>query len=88
MVIITVSYLLYCGLLADVTVATGPPPVKKVTLAYKYRRGHYRNCWELSPIALFHDDPAKVKHRSNDIPPRVSGWFSLFFFFFKFLKLM
>lgn len=77
MVIITLSYFLYSGLLADVTVATGPPPIKKViTFAYKYRKGPYRNCWklfletskigpELSPIAVFYDDPGKVKHRSN-----------------------
>ncbi|XP_030274637.1 testis-expressed protein 264 isoform X1 [Sparus aurata] len=77
MVIITVSYFLYSGLLADVTVATGPPPIKKViTFAYKYRKGPYRNCWklfletskigpELSPIAVFYDDPGKVPQLQN-----------------------
>ncbi|XP_073324123.1 testis-expressed protein 264 [Pagrus major] len=69
--VITVSYLLYSGLLTHVTVATGPPPIKKVTIAYKFRRGPYRNCWSLyvetskigpglPQIGLFYDDPNKI----------------------------
>lgn len=67
------AYLLYSGLLSDITVLTGPSPIKKVTFAYKFREGPYKNCGQLfkeshkigpnlSCIGVFYDDPKKVKH--------------------------
>ncbi|XP_070758221.1 testis-expressed protein 264 [Enoplosus armatus] len=70
--LITVAgYILYSGLLSDITILTGSPPVKKITFAYKFKKGPYRNCGQLfketisigpklSCIGVFYDDPKKV----------------------------
>lgn len=68
---IVICYLLYSGLLADITVLTGRPPIKKITFAYKFRQGPYSNCGqlfkeaaclgpELSCIGVYYDDPKEV----------------------------
>ncbi|RVE73389.1 hypothetical protein OJAV_G00049040 [Oryzias javanicus] len=60
--------LLYSGLLADVEVKTGPPPVASVTVAYKFKQGSYKDCGagftescsigpKLKSIGIFYDDP-------------------------------
>ncbi|KAF6732954.1 Testis-expressed sequence 264 protein [Oryzias melastigma] len=60
--------LLYSGLLADVEVKTGPPPVANVTIAYKFKQGSYKDCGagftescsigpKLKSIGIFYDDP-------------------------------
>ncbi|KAK2862017.1 hypothetical protein Q5P01_001550 [Channa striata] len=66
-----VSVVVYSGLLADVTVLTGSPPIKKITFAYKFKQGPYRTCGQLfrealcigpklSCIGVFYDNPKKV----------------------------
>uniref|UniRef100_A0A1A7WC08 Testis expressed 264 n=1 Tax=Iconisemion striatum TaxID=60296 RepID=A0A1A7WC08_9TELE len=66
---VTVGWLLvYSGLLSDVVVKTGPPPVKNVTVAYKFQEGSYKDCGaaytescsigpKLRSIGVFYDDP-------------------------------
>ncbi|XP_069546819.1 testis-expressed protein 264 homolog [Brachyistius frenatus] len=65
------GFILYSGLISDITVMTGCPPVKKITFAYKFQEGPYKNCGELfkesrcigpglSCIGVFYDDPKKV----------------------------
>ncbi|XP_029358232.1 testis-expressed protein 264 [Echeneis naucrates] len=64
-------YFLYSGLLSDIIVLTGSPPVKKITFAYKFKQGPYKNCGQLfketnsigpklTCIGVFYDDPKKV----------------------------
>lgn len=66
------AWIVYSGLLSHITVRTGPPPLKKITFAYKFKQGPYRNCRQLfreshsigpklSCIGVFYDDPKKVK---------------------------
>lgn len=65
------SYLLYSGLLSEVVVLTGSPPIKKITIVYKFVQGPYKNCGQvlteansigpkLPCIGVFYDDPKKV----------------------------
>ncbi|XP_044027704.1 testis-expressed protein 264 homolog [Siniperca chuatsi] len=65
------GYILYSGLLSDITILTGSPPIKKITFAYKFKKGSYKNYGQLfkeslsigpklSCIAVFYDDPKKV----------------------------
>ncbi|KAG7494123.1 hypothetical protein JOB18_023689 [Solea senegalensis] len=60
--------LLFSGLLSDVVVKTGPPPIRNVTIAYKFKEGPYKDCGpaytescsigpKLSSIGVFYDDP-------------------------------
>ncbi|XP_018542232.1 testis-expressed protein 264 [Lates calcarifer] len=69
--ILTVVYVLYSGLRTDITVLTGSPPIRKITFAYKFKQGPYRNCGQLfqeshsigptlSLIGVFYDNPNKV----------------------------
>uniref|UniRef100_A0AAV2M4D0 Uncharacterized protein n=1 Tax=Knipowitschia caucasica TaxID=637954 RepID=A0AAV2M4D0_KNICA len=62
------AFVIYSGLLADVVIKTGSPPVKNVTIAYKFKQGSYRDTGaaytescsiapKLSSIAIFYDDP-------------------------------
>ncbi|KAM8913896.1 testis-expressed protein 264 [Spinachia spinachia] len=63
-----VGLLLYSGLLTDVIVKTGPPPVRNVTIAYKFKEGSYKDSGaaytescsigpQLSTVGVFYDDP-------------------------------
>ncbi|XP_020497808.1 LOW QUALITY PROTEIN: testis-expressed protein 264 homolog [Labrus bergylta] len=63
-----VGFLVYSGLLSDVIIKTGPPPIKNVTFAYKFKEGSYKDCGaaytetcsigpKLSTISVFYDDP-------------------------------
>ncbi|XP_071351656.1 testis-expressed protein 264 homolog [Trachinotus anak] len=65
------GYILYSGLLSDIVVLTGSPPIKKITFAYKFREGPYKHCGQLfkesygigpklSCIGVFYDDPKTV----------------------------
>uniref|UniRef100_A0AAQ4QS96 Testis expressed 264, ER-phagy receptor n=1 Tax=Gasterosteus aculeatus aculeatus TaxID=481459 RepID=A0AAQ4QS96_GASAC len=65
------GYALYSGLLSDITVLTGSPPIKKITFVYKFKKGPYESCGELfkesrgigpklSRIGVYYDDPKKV----------------------------
>ncbi|KAM4587778.1 testis-expressed protein 264 homolog [Odontesthes bonariensis] len=72
LLILTATGCVLCaGILTDVTVQTGCPPTKKITFAYKFKEGPYKNCGELlkeahsvgpelSCIGVFYDDPKKV----------------------------
>lgn len=64
--------LLYSGLLSDVTIKTGPPPIRNITIAYKFKEGPYKECGaaftetysigpKLSTIGIFYDDPKQVR---------------------------
>ncbi|XP_067361034.1 testis-expressed protein 264 isoform X2 [Channa argus] len=67
--IVTVGgFLVYSGLLSDVIIKTGPPPIRNVTIAYKFKEGLYKDCGaaytescsigpKLSAIGVFYDDP-------------------------------
>ncbi|XP_034022511.1 testis-expressed protein 264 [Thalassophryne amazonica] len=67
--VVTVGgFLFYSGLLSEVVIKTGPPPIKNVTIAYKFREGSYKDCGaaytescsigpKLSSIGVFYDDP-------------------------------
>uniref|UniRef100_A0A8C7Y1D1 Testis expressed 264, ER-phagy receptor a n=1 Tax=Oryzias sinensis TaxID=183150 RepID=A0A8C7Y1D1_9TELE len=71
--LVTVGGLLvYSGLLSDVVVKTGPPPVPSVTIAYKFKRGSYKDCGagytescsigpKLKSIGIFYDDPKEER---------------------------
>lgn len=65
------GYLIYSGLLVDVDVKTGPPPITNVTVAYKFKEGAYKDCGaaftetcSIGPkqrtIGVFYDDPEQV----------------------------
>ncbi|XP_072238326.1 testis-expressed protein 264 [Leuresthes tenuis] len=66
---VTVGVLLvYSGLLSDVVIKTGPPPIRNVTIAYKFKEGSYKDCGagytetcsigpKLNSIGVFYDDP-------------------------------
>lgn len=65
------TYLIYSGLLSEVVVSTGSPPLKKITIVYKFIQGPYKNCShvfkeshsigpKLPRIGVFYDDPKKV----------------------------
>lgn len=70
--LITVAgYILYSGLLSDIIILTGSPPIKKITFAYKFKEGPYKNCGQLFKeshsigpklpcIGIFYDDPKEV----------------------------
>lgn len=66
------GFLLYSGLLSEVNVKTGPPPIRNVTIAYKFKEGSYKDCGagftetcsigpKLSTIAVFYDNPKQVR---------------------------
>lgn len=70
------GFLLYSGLLSDVIIKTGPPPVRNVTIAYKFKEGSYKDCGaaytescsigpKLSSIGVFYDDPKQVRLRDS-----------------------
>lgn len=70
-VIIIVTYLIYSGLRSEVVVITGSPPVKKITIVYKFVPGPHKDRAvvfsessrigpKLPRIGIFYDDPEKV----------------------------
>lgn len=83
------GFLLYSGLLSEVNVKTGPPPIRNVTIAYKFKEGSYKECGaaftetcsigpKLSTIAVFYDDPKQVRapahtHCGSELDP-VAQW--------------
>uniref|UniRef100_A0A8C1W327 Testis expressed 264, ER-phagy receptor n=1 Tax=Cyprinus carpio TaxID=7962 RepID=A0A8C1W327_CYPCA len=69
--LIAVCYILYSGLTTKIHIRTGLPPVRSITIAYKYKLGPYKDCGsvfrescsigpKLSCIGIFYDDPKKV----------------------------
>lgn len=67
--IVTIAvFVLYSGLLSEIDIKTGPPPIKNVTIAYKFKEGQYKDCGaaftetcslapKLRTIGVFYDDP-------------------------------
>lgn len=70
--LIAVCYILYSGLTTEINIKTGLPPVRGITIAYKYKVGLYKDCASvfkesssigpnMSCIGIFYDDPKKVR---------------------------
>ncbi|KAL4655215.1 testis-expressed sequence 264 protein [Arapaima gigas] len=66
-----VGYVVYSGLLSEIIIRTGSPPIKNITFAYKLKAGPYKECGalftescsigpKLSSIGVFYDDPKEV----------------------------
>ncbi|XP_049327733.1 testis-expressed protein 264 homolog [Astyanax mexicanus] len=64
-------YVLYSGLLTKIHIRTGSPPIRTITVAYKYKQGPYKECGRLfaesctlgptlPTVGIFYDDPKKV----------------------------
>uniref|UniRef100_A0A3Q2FBX4 Testis expressed 264, ER-phagy receptor a n=1 Tax=Cyprinodon variegatus TaxID=28743 RepID=A0A3Q2FBX4_CYPVA len=71
--------LVYSGLLSDVVVKTGAPPIRNVTVAYKFRVGAYKDCGafftecssicpKLNSIGIYYDDLKKEMNLSTAFP--------------------
>lgn len=67
-----VAFVLYSGVFSDVAIKTGSPPIKNVTIAYKFNEGSYKDCGaaytescsigpKLNSIGVFYDDPKEVR---------------------------
>lgn len=74
--LIAVCYILYSGLTTEIHIKAGLPPVRGITIAYKYKVGLYKDCGSLfkescsigpnlSCIGIFYDDPKKVRYTKN-----------------------
>jgi len=61
----------YSGLLHNIQIGVGNPPISNVTIAYKFDRGPYNNCGylfceaqslapKLRSIGVYYDDPYEV----------------------------
>lgn len=72
------AFVLFSGLLSDVIIKTGPPPIKNVTIAYKFKEGSYKDCGasytescsigpKLSSIGVFYDDPKQVRDPGTEL---------------------
>ncbi|CAL8335439.1 unnamed protein product [Lota lota] len=68
LIVTVVGFVLYSGLLAEVVIKTGSPPIRNVVIAYKFKEGPYKECGagytescsigpKLSNIGIFYDDP-------------------------------
>ncbi|KAK1799567.1 hypothetical protein P4O66_000447 [Electrophorus voltai] len=65
------GYVMYSGLLTEIHIRTGSPPIGGITVAYKYKEGPYKECGmlfsesgriapKLPTVGVFYDDPKKV----------------------------
>ncbi|KAI5628415.1 hypothetical protein C0J50_2905 [Silurus asotus] len=65
-------FVFYSGLLSEVVVGTGSPPVKNITIAYKFKKGSYRDrgaaftescsiAPKLCSVGVFYDNPNQVE---------------------------
>ncbi|XP_036387648.1 testis-expressed protein 264-like [Megalops cyprinoides] len=68
LLVTVVGFVLYSGLLSEITIGTGSPPIKNITIAYKYKVGPYKDCGalftescsigpKLNCIGVFYDNP-------------------------------
>ncbi|XP_053491696.1 testis-expressed protein 264 homolog [Ictalurus furcatus] len=66
------GFVFYSGLLSEIVIRTGSPPVKKITIAYKFIKGSYRDrgaaftescsiAPKLCSIALYYDNPNEAE---------------------------
>lgn len=76
LVVTVAGFLLVSGLLSDVIIKTGPPPIRNVTIAYKFKEGSYKDCGaaytescsigpKLSSIGVFYDFPKQVRPQDS-----------------------
>ncbi|XP_036426867.1 testis-expressed protein 264 [Colossoma macropomum] len=67
-----VGFVFYSGLLSEVVIRTGSPPVKKITVAYKFKKGSYKESGaaftescsiapKLCSIGVYYDDPNQTE---------------------------
>ncbi|XP_051567259.1 testis-expressed protein 264 homolog [Myxocyprinus asiaticus] len=72
LILTLVGFVFYSGLLSEVVIRTGSPPVKKITIAYKFSKGSYKasgaafteSCSigpKLSSVGVFYDDPNQTQ---------------------------
>ncbi|XP_059415955.1 testis-expressed protein 264-like [Carassius carassius] len=72
LILTVVGFVFYSGLFSEVVIRTGSPPVKNITIAYKFRKGSYKasgtafteSCSigpRLSSVGLFYDDPNQTQ---------------------------
>ncbi|XP_056131334.1 testis-expressed protein 264 homolog [Lampris incognitus] len=65
-------FMLYSGLISQINIRCGSPPIKSITFAYKFKEGPYKNCGQLftecysigpklSYIGVFYDDHKEVR---------------------------
>lgn len=73
LILTLVGFVFYTGLFSEVVIRTGSPPVKNITIAYKFRKGSYKasgaafteSCSigpKLSSVGVFYDDPNQVSN--------------------------
>ncbi|XP_076124529.1 testis-expressed protein 264 homolog [Alosa pseudoharengus] len=71
LLLMAVGYVMYSGLFSEIIIRTGSPPMRNITIAYKFKQGPYKDCGalftecsklgpKLSTIGVFYDDPKKV----------------------------
>lgn len=74
LLLVAVVYVMYSGLFFKINIQTGSPPMRNITIAYKYKQGPYKDCGalftecsklgpKLNTIGVFYDDPKKVRVR-------------------------
>ncbi|XP_016322739.1 testis-expressed sequence 264 protein-like [Sinocyclocheilus anshuiensis] len=72
LILTLVGFVFYTGLFSEVVIRTGSPPVKNITIAYKFRKGSYKasgaafteSCSvgpKLSSVGVFYDDPNQTQ---------------------------
>ncbi|RXN03851.1 testis-expressed sequence 264 protein-like [Labeo rohita] len=72
LILTLVGFVFYTGLFSEVVIRTGSPPVKNITIAYKFRKGSYKasgaafteSCSigpKLWSVGVFYDDPNQTQ---------------------------
>lgn len=72
LLLMAVGYVMYSGLFSEINIRTGAPPMRNITIAYKFKQGPYKDCGalftecskldpKLSTVGVFYDDPKKVR---------------------------
>ncbi|XP_048054733.1 testis-expressed protein 264 [Megalobrama amblycephala] len=72
LILTLVGFVFYTGLFSEVVIRTGSPPVKNITIAYKFRKGSYKDSGaaftescsigpKLSSVGVFYDDPSQTQ---------------------------
>ena len=90
-----IAFVLYSGLFTSIVIGAGSPPIQKVTIAYKFGKGPYKdtgaNFTEVTSIApnhknigIYYDDPYQVIAYYK---PYINNYFKLRFRFFNIINL-
>ncbi|XP_066521839.1 testis-expressed protein 264 homolog [Hoplias malabaricus] len=72
LILTLLGFVFYSGLLSEVVIRTGAPPLKKITVAYKFKKGSYKESGaaftescsiapKLCSIGLYYDDPRQTQ---------------------------